>query len=40
MTFGILNAQSVFLMLGVQAGGGGGGGRLIDRKRLKEKFIN
>ena len=24
MTFGILNAQSVFLMLGVQAGGGGG----------------
>ena len=26
MTFGITNAQSVFLILGVQAGGGGGGG--------------
>ena len=26
MTFGIINAQSVFLILAVQAGGGGGGG--------------
>ena len=25
MTFGIINAQGVFLILGVQAGGGGGG---------------
>ena len=35
MTFGIINAQSVFLILAVQAGGGGegGGGRLIDRTR-------
>ena len=40
MTFGIINAQSVFLILAVQAGGGGGGGRLIDRTRLKERCIN
>ena len=26
MTFGIINAQSVFLILAVQAGGGGVGG--------------
>ena len=40
MTFGIINAQSVFLILAVQAGGwGGGGGRLIDRTRLKERCI-
>ena len=40
MTFGIINAQSVFLILAVQAGGGWGGGRLIDRTRLKERCIN
>ena len=42
MTFGIINAQSVFLILGVQEGGGGvgGGGRLIDRTHLKERCIN
>ena len=39
MTFGIINAQSVFLILGVQEGGWGGG-HLIDRTRLKERCIN
>ena len=39
MTFGIINAQSVFLILGVQEAGWGGG-HLIDRTRLKERCIN